>query len=104
MRRQLILFISVCICFLIAGEVEASKQNISNRYKTNHYYIDAYFAEKKKPKAKKETRHITERLPPKVDANLLCLACQVMLRETLIELKGKRTEADVVEVMSYICT
>lgn len=60
--------------------------------------------EKKKKKSKnRKTRDPKSRRPEKISAELFCDSCQAILTEAMKELRGKKKESDVLDIMTNIC-
>ena len=58
---------------------------------------------KKKQKAPKQPENPLDRRPSKVKPELYCDACIAMVKESVKELRGKKKESDVVEVVESVC-
>jgi hypothetical protein len=58
---------------------------------------------KKKPKAPKQPSNPLDRRPSNVKPELYCDACQAMVIETIKELRGKKKESDVINVIDSVC-
>lgn len=55
---------------------------------------------KKEPKAKKDPK---AKRPEKVSPELFCDSCKAVLLEAMNELRGKKKESDVLDLMPNIC-
>lgn len=56
--------------------------------------------QKKRSKAKKDPK---EKRPGKVSVELFCDSCKAVLLEAMKELRGKKKESDVLDIMNDIC-
>ena len=58
---------------------------------------------KGKPKIKKHKKKAESEELISVPTEWYCHGCKLFVRETIAELRGKRKESDVIDVMSTIC-
>ncbi len=58
---------------------------------------------KKKQKAPKQPENPLDRRPTKVKPELYCDACIAMVKESVKELRGKKKQSDVVDVIEDVC-
>ena len=58
---------------------------------------------KKKQKAPKQPENPLDRRPTKVKPELYCDACVAMVKESVKELRGKKKQSDVIEVVEDVC-
>ncbi len=58
---------------------------------------------KKKPKEPKKPENPLDRRPSNVKPELYCDACIAMVKESVKELRGKKKESDVTEVVDDVC-
>ena len=58
---------------------------------------------KKKPKADKKPQDPLDKRPSNIKPELYCDACIAMVTESVKELRGKKKQSDVVEVVEEVC-
>jgi hypothetical protein len=58
---------------------------------------------KKKARQPKKPQNPLDKRPDKVKPELWCDSCIAMVKETIKELRGKKKESDVIDVVTDIC-
>jgi hypothetical protein len=58
---------------------------------------------KKKAKEPKKPENPLDKRPNKIKPELYCDACIAMVKETIKELRGKKKETDVVDLVDDVC-
>jgi cytochrome c-type biogenesis protein CcmH/NrfF len=58
---------------------------------------------KKKTKTEEKQEDPLDRRPEKVTKELYCDACQAIIKESIKELRGKKKESDVYDIMDNLC-
>ena len=58
---------------------------------------------KKKPKAQPKAQDPLDKRPSNIKPELYCDACIAMIKESVKELRGKKKESDVLDVVAEVC-
>ena len=78
------LLLPICLIILLLNLVDSRKR-------------------KKKQKEPKKVENPLDRRPSNVKPELYCDACIAMVKESVKELRGKKKESDVLEVVESVC-